>query len=211
MEDKLNSMSKNNVWELTELPKGAKPVGCKRVYKTKLDLNGNVECYKLVWLRRPYTRRRVLILKNTFSCIREEIPKNHNGPCSSFDLELHQMDVKTAFLNVAPVIKGDVFGSYQCLKTEVEYEEMRRIPYASVVGSLTYAQVSAKKVLRYLQGTKEYKLTYTRSDNLEVIGYSDSDFAKCKDTRTHDKKGTRADWSANDWSTSEGIRILYAD
>ncbi|GJZ03816.1 hypothetical protein Tco_0537091 [Tanacetum coccineum] len=41
---------------------------------------------------------------------------------------------------------------------------------------------AAKKVLRYLQGTKEYKLTYTRSDNLEVIGYSDSDFAKCTDT-----------------------------
>ncbi|GKG47914.1 hypothetical protein Tco_0507399, partial [Tanacetum coccineum] len=41
---------------------------------------------------------------------------------------------------------------------------------------------AAKKVLRYLQGTKEYQLTYTRSDNLEVIGYSDSDFAKCKDT-----------------------------
>nr|GEV52932.1 putative zinc finger, CCHC-type [Tanacetum cinerariifolium] len=41
---------------------------------------------------------------------------------------------------------------------------------------------AAKKVLRYLQRTKEYKLTYTRSDNLEVIGYSDSDFVKCEDT-----------------------------
>ena len=44
----------------------------------------------------------------------------------------------------------------------------------------------AKKVLRYLQGTKWYKLTYRKSDNLEVIGYSDSDFAKCK----YDKKST---------------------
>ncbi|GJW45261.1 hypothetical protein Tco_0074060 [Tanacetum coccineum] len=43
MEGELNSMSKNNVWELAELPKGAKPVGCKWVYKTKLDLNGNVD------------------------------------------------------------------------------------------------------------------------------------------------------------------------
>nr|GEZ02886.1 hypothetical protein [Tanacetum cinerariifolium] len=37
----------------------------------------------------------------------------------------------------APVIKGEVFGLHQCPKTEVEYEEMKRIPYASVVGSLT--------------------------------------------------------------------------
>ena len=86
---------------------------------------------------------------------------------------------------------------------------MQAIPYASVVGSLMYAQIctrpdisfavgmlgryqsnpgldnwkAAKKVLRYLQGTKEYMLTYRRSDHLEVIGYSDSDYAGCVDTR----------------------------
>ncbi|XP_071734519.1 secreted RxLR effector protein 161-like [Rutidosis leptorrhynchoides] len=89
---------------------------------------------------------------------------------------------------------------------------MRLIPYASVIGSLVYAQVytrpdiayitgmlgryqsnpgmdhwkAAEKVLRYLQGTKDLMLTYRRTDNLEVMGYSDSDFAKCKD----DKKST---------------------
>jgi hypothetical protein len=42
---------------------------------------------------------------------------------------------------------------------------------------------AAKKILRYLQGTKEYMLTYRRSNNLEVLGYSDSDYAGCIDTR----------------------------
>ncbi|GJU29573.1 putative RNA-directed DNA polymerase [Tanacetum coccineum] len=41
---------------------------------------------------------------------------------------------------------------------------------------------AAKKVLRYLQGTKNSMLTYRKTDNLEVVGYSDSDFAKCKDS-----------------------------
>nr|GEZ78151.1 putative zinc finger, CCHC-type [Tanacetum cinerariifolium] len=121
---------------------------------------------------------------------------------------LNRFNMQHCFPTVALVIKGDVFGSHQCPKTEVGYEEMKRILYASVVGSLTCAQVctrpdiayicgmlgrfqsnpglshwkATKKVLQYLQGTKEYKLTYTRSNNLEVIGYSDSDFAKCKDT-----------------------------
>ncbi|KAD2804707.1 hypothetical protein E3N88_38084 [Mikania micrantha] len=40
---------------------------------------------------------------------------------------------------------------------------------------------AAKKVFRYLQGTKDFKLTYRISDNLKVVGYSDSDFAKCED------------------------------
>ena len=37
--------------------------------------------------------------------------------------------------------------------------------------------------MRYLQDTKDYMLTFQRSDNLEVIGYSDSDFAGCVDNR----------------------------
>ena len=82
------------------------------------------------------------------------------------------------------------------------------IPYASVVGSIIYAQVctrpdlcfvtgvlgryqsnpgpdhwkAAKKVLRYMQGTKDFMLTYKRTDNLEIVGYSDSDFAGCVDS-----------------------------
>ncbi|PKU63193.1 Retrovirus-related Pol polyprotein from transposon TNT 1-94 [Dendrobium catenatum] len=42
---------------------------------------------------------------------------------------------------------------------------------------------AAKKVLRYLQGTKEYMLNFRRSDHLEVIGYSNLDFAGCLDSR----------------------------
>ncbi|KAL5542825.1 hypothetical protein UlMin_010535 [Ulmus minor] len=42
---------------------------------------------------------------------------------------------------------------------------------------------AAKTVMRYLQRTKEYMLTYRRSDQLEIIGYSDSDFAGCQDIR----------------------------
>ena len=42
---------------------------------------------------------------------------------------------------------------------------------------------AAKKVMRYLQGTKKYMLTYRRADNLKVVGYSDSDLAGCIDTQ----------------------------
>ena len=37
--------------------------------------------------------------------------------------------------------------------------------------------------MRYLQGTKDYILTFKRFDNLEVIGYSESAFARCIDSR----------------------------
>jgi len=86
---------------------------------------------------------------------------------------------------------------------------MKNIPCASAVGSIMYAQVCTrpdlafvtgmlgrfqsnpgpehwklvKKTLRYMQGTKDYMLTYRKSDNLQVVGYSDADLAGCVDTK----------------------------
>jgi len=42
---------------------------------------------------------------------------------------------------------------------------------------------TTKRVLRYLKKTKDYVLTYRRSENLEIIGYSDFDFAGCQDSK----------------------------
>jgi hypothetical protein len=46
MEDEMRSMSTNRVWDLEEIPKPAKTVGCKSVYKTKCDSKGNIERFK---------------------------------------------------------------------------------------------------------------------------------------------------------------------
>jgi hypothetical protein len=107
-----------------------------------------------------------------------------------------------------PVVKGDKFSLNQCPKNDFEEKEMQKIPYASAIGSLMYAQVcthpdiayitgmlgrylsnpglehwkAAKRVMRYLKRTKDYMLTYRRSDHLEIVGYTDSDFAGCKDS-----------------------------
>ena len=46
MEEELKSMKDNEVWDLVELPKGIKTIGCKWIFKTKHDSKGNVEIYK---------------------------------------------------------------------------------------------------------------------------------------------------------------------
>ncbi|WJZ84653.1 hypothetical protein VitviT2T_004247 [Vitis vinifera] len=56
---------------------------------------------------------------------------------------------------------------------------------------------ATKKVMRYLQGTKDYMLMYRWTDNLEVIGYSDSDYAGCIDSR---KINFKICLYANRWS-----------
>jgi hypothetical protein len=55
MQDEMKSISTNKVWELEEIPKGAKTVGYKWVYKTKWNFKGNVERYKARLLANGFT------------------------------------------------------------------------------------------------------------------------------------------------------------
>ncbi|CAJ2635046.1 unnamed protein product [Trifolium pratense] len=361
MKEEYKSMQDNKVWELVPLPEGVKPIGCKWIFKTKRDSNGNVERYKARLVAKGYTQKEGIDFKETFSPVSSKDSfRTIMALVAHYDLELHQMDVKTAFLNGNidetiymvqpenfvsgdsknmvckltksiyglkqasrqwyhkfhevvlsfgfevnivedcvyqkfsgrkciflvlyvddillaandigilhetkkflsrtfemkdlgdasfvlgiqihrdrsrgilglsqrnyiekvlkrfgmqeckpgdnPIAKGDKFSLSQCPKGNLEIQEMQKIPYASAVGSLMYAQVctrpdiafivgmlgrylsnpgmdhwkAAKKVMRYLKRTKDYMLTYRRSDQLEITGYSDSDYAGCQDSK----------------------------
>jgi len=56
MEDELKSMSTNKVWDLEEIPKGAKTVGYKWVYKVKRDSKENIERYKARLVAKGFTQ-----------------------------------------------------------------------------------------------------------------------------------------------------------
>jgi hypothetical protein len=55
MEDEMKSMSTNKVWDLEIIPKRAKTVGCKWIYKTKYDSQGNVERFKARLMAKGFT------------------------------------------------------------------------------------------------------------------------------------------------------------
>lgn len=67
MKEELSSMSQNKVWELVELLKGCRPIGCKWVYKIKRDSNGQVKKYKARLMAKGYSQREVIDFKETFS------------------------------------------------------------------------------------------------------------------------------------------------
>ena len=361
MEEELDSMYKNKVWTLVNSTSDFKPIGCKWVYKTKRDAAGRIERYKARLVAKGFTQREGIDYNDTFSPVSsKDSMRIIMALTSYFDLELHQMDVKTAFLNGdlkeniymvqppgfiergkenmvcklnksiyglkqasrqwflkfdqvvtahgfvenkmddciylkhkgskfiflvlyvddillassdiqllketknmlstnfemkdlgeahyvlgieitrdrkrkllglsqkgyiervlnrfnmekcnkadVPVNKGDKFSKDQCPKSENEIELMKMKPYASLVGSIMYANictrpdlafivgmlgrfqsnpgeshwVAAKKVLRYMQNTKNYQLVYGRDDGLELVGFTDSDLAGDLDER----------------------------
>lgn len=55
MNDEMKSMEQNKVWDVVELPEGCKRVGCKWVFKTKRDSNGNIERYKARLVAKCFT------------------------------------------------------------------------------------------------------------------------------------------------------------
>ena len=46
MKDEMDSMASNQVWDLVELPKGVKAIGCRLAFKTKKDSQDNIKRHK---------------------------------------------------------------------------------------------------------------------------------------------------------------------
>ena len=55
MKEEMDSLEKNKTWELVELPKDRKTVGCKWVLKLKKCVNGKVERYKAILVTKGYS------------------------------------------------------------------------------------------------------------------------------------------------------------
>jgi len=91
MEEELKSMSTNKVWDL---------VSCKWVYKTKYDSKGKIKRFKARLVAKKFTQREGINYIKTFSPIsKKDSFRIVMALIVHFDLELHQIDDKIAFLN----------------------------------------------------------------------------------------------------------------
>lgn len=100
MKDEMKSMAGNDVRDLVKLPEEKKPIGCKWIFKTKRDSKGNIERYKACLVAKGFTQKEGIDYKETFSPFSsKESHRIMMALVVHFDLELHQMDVKTMFLN----------------------------------------------------------------------------------------------------------------
>ena len=100
MEAELQSLKKNHTWTLSDIPTGKKPISCKWVYKVKYKANGTLDKYKARLVARGFSQKEGINYEETFaptakmSTIRLVL-----SLAAQFNWKVHQMDVKSAFLN----------------------------------------------------------------------------------------------------------------
>jgi hypothetical protein len=96
----MDSIMSNETWEVIERPYGCKPIGSKWVFKKKLRPDGTIEMYKARLVIKGYSQKEGDDLFDTYSHV-ARLTTIHVllSLAASHGLLVHQMDVKTTFLN----------------------------------------------------------------------------------------------------------------
>jgi hypothetical protein len=100
MEAELKSMSDNNVWELVEPFGTQRAIGCKWIFKTKRCADSSIVRFKARLVAKRFTQQEGIDFNETFSpVLTKDAFRIIMAVVAHYDTELHQMDVKTVFLN----------------------------------------------------------------------------------------------------------------
>ena len=100
MREEMESMWTNQVWNLVNLPAGRKAIGNKWVLKIQRNSDGSIKRYKARVIAKGYTQREGIDYEETFSpVVRFASLRAILAIVAKLDLELVQIDIKSAFLH----------------------------------------------------------------------------------------------------------------
>lgn len=101
MRDEIRSIVENETWKLVPAPQNRSDVIQGRwVFRTKTDVDGNIIKYKSRWVVRGFQQKDGCNVTDTFASVVKPMSyKILFSIAANLDLEIEQMDVKTAFLN----------------------------------------------------------------------------------------------------------------
>ena len=97
MNQEIESMYSNKVWELVEAPNEIKPIGCKWIYKRERGVDGRMETFKPRLVAKGFTQKEGIYYEETFSAA--AMLKSIRILLSIAVVLDYEMDVKIAFLN----------------------------------------------------------------------------------------------------------------
>jgi hypothetical protein len=106
--EEYQSIIKNDVWEIVPRPKSKDVVSSKWIFKIKHVADGSIEKYKARFVARGFSQKEGIDYEETFAIVaRYTSIITIMALAAKMKWKLHQMDVKTTFLN--GVIEEEVY------------------------------------------------------------------------------------------------------
>ncbi|GKB80230.1 retrotransposon protein, putative, ty1-copia subclass [Tanacetum coccineum] len=100
IKSEIESILQNHTWELVDLPPGCKPLCYKWIFKKKMKADGTIDKYKARLVIKGFRQREGLDYFDTYSPVtRITSIRMIIAIAALRNLKIHQMDVKTTFLN----------------------------------------------------------------------------------------------------------------
>lgn len=101
MTEEMESLQKNQTWKLVKLPRGSRAIGCKWVFRKKEALSEkDGEKYKARLVAKGFSQKEGIDYNEIFSpVVKHTSIRLLLSIVASQDMELEQLDVKTAFLH----------------------------------------------------------------------------------------------------------------
>ena len=180
----MNAFLKNRTWEIVDLPKEKKTVGCKWVFTIKCKPDGSIERYKARLVAKGFTQTYGIDYQETFA----PIAKINSiwillSLAIHFSWPLHQLEVKKSLL-LNQVAEDDAF-----LNGDLEEEVLMDLPLGfeeklekkvcrlkkSLYGLERFGKVI--KLQEYIQSQVDHTMFYKHSKEgkiVELIVYMDN-------------------------------------
>ncbi|KAM1485555.1 hypothetical protein TB1_036396 [Malus domestica] len=169
MKEELEMIEKNDTWELVNRPSEKPVIGVKWVYKVKLNLDGSVQKNKARLVAKGYSQKPGVDFNETFAPVaRLDTIRTLIALAAKKGWKLHQLDVKSAFLN--GVLEEEVFVEQPQGFTNQEFPEkvykLRKALYGlKQAPRAWYSEIDSYFIEKGFQKSPSEATLYTKTES----------------------------------------------